>query len=197
MVSAIIMASGYSNRMGKDKLLLEYRGKTLLQQTLDTVLKCDFYQVILVIRQKEMLQLKNSNTLKVIENKKAYRGMSESIKLGLKYADACDGYMFLTIDQPLLGSTMVNKLLQSFDEDKNDIIVPRHMGKKGSPVIFPSRFKQELMSLEGDIGGKIIINKYLKQVRFVEIDDEKSLFDVDSQEDYQKILQWDGVEYDS
>lgn len=190
MISAIIMASGYSSRMKQNKLLLEYRGKTLIQHTVDIVSKCAFSQVILVVREKEMLQLQNTHKLKVIENKKAYKGISESIKLGLKYTDDCDGYMFFTTDQPLLSSNTVNKLLQSFYEDKNHIIVPRCMGKRGSPVIFPKKFKQELMDLDGDIGGKIVINKYLEQVRFVEMDDEANLFDVDTPEDYEKILQW-------
>ncbi|WP_069998527.1 molybdenum cofactor cytidylyltransferase [Cellulosilyticum sp. I15G10I2] len=191
MINAIIMASGYSSRMKQNKLLLEYRGKTLIQQTVDTILKCNFSQVILVVRNNELLQLKTNNSLKVIENKNAYRGISESIKLGLKYADDCDGYMFFTIDQPLLDPIIINKLVHSFDEDQHAIVVPRYRGKRGSPVIFPKRFKQELMDLEGDTGGKIIINRYLEQVRFVEINDEKSLFDVDTQEDYKKLLQWD------
>ncbi|MCY6353787.1 molybdenum cofactor cytidylyltransferase [Clostridium sp. ZS2-4] len=196
MITAIIMASGYSRRMKENKLLLKYKGKPLIQQTIDMVLKCDFSQIILVAREKEILQFGKNSGLTVIENKKADRGISESIKLGVISADECDGYMFFTADQPLLNVDIINKLLQSFYQDKSHIIVPHYAGRRGSPVIFPEKFKQDLMHLEGDIGGKIIINKYFEQVRFVEIDDEKNLFDVDTQEDYKKILEWDEAEDD-
>lgn len=197
MISAIIMASGYSRRMKKNKLLLEYKGKTLIQQTIEMVLKCDFSQIILVAREKEILQLGKNSGLTVIENKNADRGISESIKLGVTYADDCDGYMFFTADQPLLNVNIINKLLQLFCKDKSHIIVPHYAGRRGSPVIFPKKFKQDLLHLQGDVGGKVIINKYSQQVCFVEIDDEKSLFDIDTQEDYKKILEWDEAEDDS
>lgn len=196
MISAIIMASGYSRRMKKNKLLLKYKGRTLIQQTIDMILKCDFSQIILVAREKEILQIGKNSGLTVIENKKADRGISESIKLGVTYAGDCDGYMFFTVDQPLLNASIINKLLQASYKDKSYIIVPHYAGRRGSPVIFPKKFKQDLLHLGGDIGGKIIINKYSKQVSFIEIDDEKSLFDVDTQEDYKKILEWDEAEDD-
>ncbi|AOY78343.1 molybdenum cofactor cytidylyltransferase [Clostridium formicaceticum] len=196
MISAIIMASGYSRRMKRDKLFLEYKGETLIQQTIDKVLQCDFSQIILVAREREILQLGRKSGISVVENKNADRGMSESIKLGVAYADDCDGYMFFTVDQPLLNTSIIHKLLQFFWQDKTYIVVPHYEGRRGSPVIFPKKFKQELMALEGDVGGKVIINKYLDEARFVEIDDEKSLFDVDTQEDYEKILQAGGIGYD-
>ncbi|MEW9123128.1 MAG: molybdenum cofactor cytidylyltransferase [Thermotaleaceae bacterium] len=196
MITAIIMAAGYSKRMKKDKLLLEYRGKTLAQQTLDKVLACGFSQIILVLREGKIPQLRQVNRVKVIENKNADKGMSESIKLGITYAEACEGYMFFTIDQPLLNTNMIHKLLEAFNQHKNNIIVPHYQGRRGSPVIFPEKFKQALMALEGDIGGKTIINNSLEEVHFVEMENARNLFDVDTQEDYEKILQWDGIEND-
>ncbi|OGO79405.1 MAG: molybdenum cofactor cytidylyltransferase [Clostridiales bacterium GWB2_37_7] len=196
MISAIIMASGYSKRMKKDKLFLEYRGKTLIQNTIDNVLKCGFKQIILVAREREILQLGKENAICVIENKNADKGMSESIKLGLAYTDDCDGYMFFTIDQPLLNTSIINKLIEFFEQDKKYIIVPHYRGRRGSPVIFSKKFKQDLMNLEGDIGGRKIIDGCLEEVRFVDIDDEKVLFDVDTQKDYETLLHWDGAEYD-
>ncbi|AKL94593.1 metal dependent phosphohydrolase [Clostridium aceticum] len=196
MIAAIIMASGYSRRMKKDKLFLEYRGETLIQQTINKVLQCDFSQTILVARERKILQLGEESGIKVVENKNADRGISESIKLGLTYANGCEGYMFFTADQPFLSTSMIHKLLQCFRENKTYIIVPHYKGRRGNPVIFPQKFKQDLMTLQGDIGGKVIINKYLEEVRFVEIDDEKTLFDVDTQDDYEKILQVGGSGYD-
>ena len=189
MISAIIMASGFSRRMKKDKLLLEYKGKTLIEQTIDTAIQCDFSQIILVAREKEILELGKKRGLKVIKNENAEMGISQSIKLGLSHADECDGYIFFTADQPLLNSDIIKKLLEAFYKDKTHIIIPKYGERRGSPTIFPKKFKQDLMSLEGDIGGKVVINKYPEQVQSVEIDNEKYLLDVDTEEDYEKVLQ--------
>jgi molybdenum cofactor cytidylyltransferase len=191
------MASGYSRRMKRNKLLLGYKGKTMIERTLDTVLKSDFSQRILVAREKEILQLGKNSGFITIKNKHADKGISESIKLGIKSSNGCDGYMFFTVDQPLLAEKTINILIKVFYQDPSYIIVPQYKGRRGSPVVFPKKFKEDLLGLEGDIGGKIIINKSLNQVRFVEIDDEKSLFDVDTKEDYEKLLGWDGAEDDS
>ncbi|WP_152804250.1 molybdenum cofactor cytidylyltransferase [Alkalibaculum sporogenes] len=192
MISAIIMASGFSKRMKKNKLFLEYKGKTLIQRTIDTVLECDFSQIILVARENKILELGEKSGLITVENKNAHLGISESIKLGLSYTDKCDGYIFFTVDQPLVNETIIKSLLHLFDESKKHIIVPKYKGIKGSPVIFPEKFKKDLMKLEGDIGGKVIIRKNFEQVRFLEIEDERIIFDIDTKEDYEKILDWDG-----
>ena len=48
MISAIILAAGYSRRMGKNKLLLKYRGKSLIEHTIETILKSvDFQRLFL------------------------------------------------------------------------------------------------------------------------------------------------------
>ena len=83
MISAIILASGYSRRMGKNKLLLKYRGKSLIEHTIDTILQCGFSEVILVGREEEIIEIGNRNGLKVIKNENADKGISESIKLGV------------------------------------------------------------------------------------------------------------------
>lgn len=191
MITAIIMASGYSKRMGENKLLLNYKGKLLIEHTIDTVLQCDFLEVILVAREVKIIKIAKNKGLKVIKNENAVKGISESIKLGIRNADESEGYMFFTADQPLLDVDTIKVLLSEFKENKSYIFVPKYQGKRGSPVIFPEKFKKAFLELEGDVGGKTIINKHLDQVRFVSIKDHKKMFDIDTPEDYYQILEWE------
>lgn len=193
MISAILLASGFSSRMNTNKLLLQYGSKTLIEHTIDTILKCGFSQVVLVARDQEILKLGYNYGLKVIENKNANKGMSESIKLGLTYAQESDGYMFFTVDQPFLDMDTIKRSVTYFERYPLNIIVPHFKGRRGSPVIFPKKFKQVLLNLEGDTGGRSIINQYMEQAHYVEVDDEKRLFDIDTLDDYEKALEWDGA----
>jgi molybdenum cofactor cytidylyltransferase len=188
MISAIILASGYSRRMGQNKLLLKYRGKSLIEHTIETILQCGFSEVILVGREEEIIQIGNRYGLKVIINENAIKGISESIKLGVMNANKTEGYMFFMADQPFLDVETVKVLQSEFIENSDCMIIPRCDGKRGSPVIFPYIFKEDFLRLEGDVGGKVIINKNLDKVRFVEVQDAAKLFDVDTNENYEYIL---------
>ena len=99
-----------------------------------------------------------------------------------------DGYMFFTADQPFLDIDTIRILQNKYTENSDYIIVPTCDGKRGSPVIFPSSFKEDFLKLQGDVGGKIIINKNLDKVKFVEVQDSRKLFDIDTKEGYEYIL---------
>jgi molybdenum cofactor cytidylyltransferase len=187
-ISAIILAAGYSRRMGKNKLLLKYRGESLIENTIETIEKCGFSEIILIGRDEKILEIGNRHGLVVIKNENAVRGISESIKLGVRNATKTDGYMFFTADQPFLDADTIKSLIREFIEDSAYIVVPRCNGRRGNPVIFPDSFKEDFLKLQGDIGGKTIINKNLYTVKFIEISDSWALFDVDTNENYEYIL---------
>lgn len=188
MINAVIMASGFSKRMGENKLLLPYRGKTLIENTLDKVIECGFYDIVLVAQDEKVLKTGNSRGVKVINNERAELGQSQSIKLGIMNSREADGYAFFTGDQPLINIETIKYLMESFYKSKNSIIVPRYNEKRGTPVIFPREFKSELLSLEGDMGGKQIISEHMDVVNFIEVSSELYLFDIDTEEDYKKLI---------
>ena len=192
VITAIILASGYSRRMGQNKLLLKYRGKSMIEHTIETILQCGFSEVILVAREAEIIEIGNENGLKVIKNENAVKGISESIKLGVMQAKETEGYMFFTADQPFLNIGTVKSLTAKFRENSAYIIIPKCEGKRGSPVIFPRGFKEDFLKLEGDVGGKVIINKNLDKVKFLEIQDSSELVDIDTIENYHNILKLEG-----
>jgi molybdenum cofactor cytidylyltransferase len=188
MINAIIMASGNGNRMGTNKLLLKYQGKALIQHIIDKVVKCDFYSTILVSQYEQVLSLARESGMEVVHNYNPERGQSESIKLGILNSPKADGYMFFTGDQPLMDVKTIKLLMDSFKESVDLIIVPKCGEKRGNPVIFPRKFMDELLNLQGDNGGRSIIDKHLKELKFLEITNECLLSDIDTEEQYKELL---------
>ena len=193
-ISAIIMASGKSERMGTNKLLLEYRGMTFIENTLEKVLKENFYEFAIVVSDKEVKRkvqdyIKNLETdekkIYIVDNKKSEKGQSESIKIGLKTLGKCDGYMFFSCDQPFLTSDTIKKILKNFNPEK--ITIPEYNGKRSLPVIFGENFKEELLKLEGDTGGKTVISNHPDKIRTVEIENSDEGKDIDTKEDYEML----------
>ena len=84
MINAIVMASGFSTRMGKNKLLMKYRGKTIIENVFDAISKCDFNEVVVVSQYEEILSIAKQYNFKDVINENADIGQSESIKLGIR-----------------------------------------------------------------------------------------------------------------
>jgi molybdenum cofactor cytidylyltransferase len=188
MVNAIIMASGFSNRMGKNKLLLPYEGKSIIEHIMDKVTKCNFNNIILVTNNNEIIDLAKKRGIDFVLNSHPEKGQSESIKLGIINSPEAAGYAFFTGDQPLMDIETIMFLMNRFNETKDSIIVPQYMEKKGTPVIFPKKLINELLELEGDVGGRKIINKHLEEVKYIEIKREYMLWDIDTEDDYNKLI---------
>ena len=193
-ISAIIMASGKSKRMGTNKLLLEYRGITFIENTLEKVLNENFYELAIVISDKKVRKKcqdyikkseKDEKKIYIVDNKKSEKGQSESIKIGLKTLGKCDGYMFFSCDQPFLTSDTIKKILQNFKT--KGITIPEYNGKRSLPVIFGENFKDELLKLEGDTGGKTVISNHQDKIKIVEIENPYEGKDIDTKEDYEML----------
>lgn len=182
--SAIVMASGLSRRMGKNKLLLPYRGKPIAAYTLDLVKGLDLKERILVTAYDEVAALGKERGFQVVINDENEEGKAASIRKGLDAAEDADGYLFFVADQPLLKKETVEKMLRLFEKE-NRIIAPVYRGRKGNPVLFPAGFKEELSGLTGDEGGSKIVKResYLP----LEIDNPRELEDIDTVESYERL----------
>lgn len=189
------MASGFSKRMGKDKLLLDINGETLIERVIKAVKESNIEEVIMTYREDKIKNIGDKYNLNTVYNCNAEEGQSSSIKAGIKAAKLnADGYMFFVADQPFLSSEVINKIINKFSMDTSMIVVPLYKDKKGNPVIFSSRFKKELLRLEGDIGGKKIIKSNLNRVEYINIDNFSAGQDIDTWDEYTNLCERNGYD---
>lgn len=186
-MNGIILASGYSTRMGKNKLMMKINNEEIIRHVVKEVKKSNINNIILVAREKDVLDIGRDFGVEVLENKEANLGQSTSIKIGLKNCKVNENYMFFCGDQPFIDFKSINKLIETSDKYNDNIIIPMVNGKTGSPVIFPKRYKRELSLLTGDIGGREIIRTNKENVIYVEIENLLFLEDIDTKEDYVKL----------
>lgn len=186
LISAIIMASGFSKRMGENKLLMKYNNKFLIEYTLDVISKCSFNDKIIVTQYKRIKEIGEKLNFKVVINEHANKGQSESIKLGIENCKVSEGYMFFVGDQPLLNKDDIEKLIEVFNEDTSYIVIPKYKEHYGNPVIYPKKYKKDILNLEGDKGGKSII-KSSDKIKYVNVC-EDTLFDIDYIDDFNNLL---------
>lgn len=188
-ISAIIMASGLSKRMNKNKLQMKINDKKIYEYVLQTVKNCScFKEVIVVAKDDEILEKAAELNFIAVKNEESFLGQSTSVKLGLRNINQADGYMFFVADQPLIKERTVEKLSNEFKNNPDKIIIPSYNGKRGNPVIFSSIFKDDLLKLEGDKGGRAVINQNLEKIIEVNINNDYENIDIDTMEDYEKVI---------
>lgn len=186
-IAAILMASGFSSRYkGINKLLLPINGVPLARRTMELVCRSPlFAQRILVIADEDVAALAKELPLTVVYNKNPARGQCESIRLGVRAADA-DYYMFFPCDQPFLTEDILQKLAST--AVPGCIVVPRSAGVSSTPTLFSAVFRDELLSLPDGAAGRSIISAHPETLLRVEINNGEVLMDIDSPEDLQRVL---------
>lgn len=190
-ISAILLGAGESKRMGVDKLSLPWGKETVFEHCLETLLKSEVKEVILVLspRDKMLKGLSQSRKVKAVVNPFFRRGMSTSIRRGLQAVPSnCQGILIALGDQPYLKTRTINALIRAFDPRKKGIVIPSFQGKLGHPVIFHHKYKKALLNLKGDVGGRSIVQKHPEEVQVVPVKSEGVVKDIDTWQDYVKEL---------
>lgn len=176
---AIILASGYSKRLGKDKLKLLYRGTSLLEWKIKELSKINFSSIIVVGKDEWSKNIAKNYDVNYIYNPNSILGQSESVKLGIIHSKG-EGICFFPTDQPFLTKTTILKLFYNFMKS-NLITYPILNENLSSPVFFPKYIKNDFLTLEGDEGGKKIIQKY--NSTSIEFFNKDEFADIDTIED--------------
>jgi len=187
MVSAILLAAGESKRLRMPKLLLPFGKSTVLEQTIDNLLNSMVDEVIVVLgyRAEEMMKKLANRPVKIAINPIYHQGMSTSIVKGLSLVnDKAQAVMVALADQPLINSQTINRLIEeSLGYDKG-IVIPTYQAERGHPIIFASEYKEELLGLKGDIGGKQTIKEHPNDTLEVIADSNAITMDINTIKDY-------------
>jgi CTP:molybdopterin cytidylyltransferase MocA len=190
-VWGIILAAGFSRRMGTAKLLLPFKGKSILRHVIEETLESRL-SGITVVANPDIPELITEASVpgidKVIVNENAGQGISSSIKSGLLSVPAeITAAMFLLGDMPLITSREINRVLQDYMKhpDSPLIVQASYQNQNGHPVLFDRLLFSELSHVSGDEGGKSIINKY--KVYYSDMGTNITA-DIDTQRDYQTLL---------
>lgn len=190
MVSAVLLGAGESKRMGRDKLSLPWGKKTVFEHCLDILLRSEVGEVIVVLnsRIKRMTDHMKEPKVRVVSNPYYKKGMSTSIRRGVRAIHPnSKGILIALGDQPFLRTKTINALIDAFSKGRGEIILPAFRGVWGHPVIFHRRFGKEFLRLKGDVGGRSIIERHLKQTWVVRVNSAGVIKDIDTWKDYERM----------
>jgi molybdenum cofactor cytidylyltransferase len=188
-IGGIILAAGGSSRFGEPKQLLRWRGEPLIRHVADTALKAGLSPVSVVVGSsaEEVKSALIDLQVRIVNNSEWETGLSSSIKAGItSLPKVIGGVVFMQADQPHIPPALIERLVEAHEVMLSPIIAPQINGQRGNPVLFDLSIFPDLLSLEGDIGGRALFERF--PVQWVPWHDQNILMDIDSPDDYRKFL---------
>lgn len=186
-LAAILLAGGASRRFGDGKLLAPWQGRTVLEASLAAPMGAGLDQVLVVTGayHAQLAPLLAGYPVQIVLNPHWEEGISSSIRAGLQAlaADPPQAVLICLGDQPSLPAQVITALVDRYGQRQAPIVAPYAAGMRRNPVLFDQRFWADLTNLQGDAGGRSILQRYGDQVSLVEFDDPTWFQDVDLPED--------------
>lgn len=190
-IRALILAAGLSTRMKEFKPLMPLRGRTLIENTVDSVLAGGAASAVVVtgFRADEvetLLRERYGDRVLCIRNQ-AYDStdMMESVRTGCRAMPACDAFFVLPGDIPLIRAETFRALTARRDGRKN-IIFPTFSGRRKHPPLVDSRFLPDIIRYRGENGLRGLWKLHEDEITEVPADDIGVCIDLDTQEQYRE-----------
>jgi len=191
MISAVLLAAGESRRMGEFKQLLPLGDKSFVQHCVDNLLASHVSEVVVVTghREADVRHTISDRRVKFAHNAEFQSGMSSSIKRGIMEVSAhARGCLIALVDQPWIGTSIINLIIEKFDRSQALVVVPTSGGKAGHPILLDISLREEILAMDANQGLRTVVQAHLAESVRVEVPDYRVLEDCDFPEDYDRML---------
>ena len=191
MICAIILAAGRSRRMGTQKLLLPFAGRTVIGHIAGEILRSPISETLVVVGQDaaRIAEALAGLRAQIVTNPDPGGEMLSSVRCGLRALPAdCDAVLVALGDQPTITSDLVGRMIDAFRTGGRGIVVPVHGGKPGHPILFSTRYRREILRGYDDVGLCGLRQAHPGDVLEFGVAGPSVLRDMDYPEDYQQEL---------
>ena len=191
MIAGLVLAAGESSRMGSDKALLKYRGRTFLENIIDELKDAgvEHCAVVLGHHAEEIQRTLSLPDTKIVINREYRQGQTSSLQAGLRALMSGDleAIVLCLVDHPSVSAAVIRKLLECSGKSAAPVAIPTFQGQRGHPVVVGRALFQELLDLAPEQGANTVVRKYRDATCFVETDEPGILLDVDDPETYRRL----------
>ena len=183
----MILAAGESRRMKQQKLLMDYHGESIIKTVVRKSLATEADETLIVLgsHSGEIQEEISEFPVNTVFNPNYKEGMLSSIQSGFRaIPKKVNAVVLMLGDQPMIGSGVVNELIEMYRKSRAGLIIPIYRGNRGHPVLIDSRFRDEIFSLDPQKGLRSLMHAHPEDIREIEVDNPNILRDIDNVEDY-------------
>ena len=155
-VVGAILAAGASTRLGSPKQLLDLDGEPMLRRIARVALasRCARIAVVLGAHADRIAPALDGLDGDIVRNPDWSHGMSTSVRAAVTWAGDADGLLLMVCDQPRLGATHLDVMIDTFD---GRAVASAYGGTVGVPAIVSRSMFGAAAALEGDRGARALL----------------------------------------
>jgi len=197
MIATIVLAAGESTRMGSPKALLPDRdGRPFVARIVRTCAEAGFDEVTIVtgtVHARIVAAVAADRppiAVRFARNPDPSRGQLSSIWTGLDAAVRADtrAVLITLVDVPFVSSATVRAVADAYRRSGAAIVRPAIDGRHGHPVVFDRTLFDALRRADPSAGAKSVLRANADAIVHVAVDDRGSFVDVDTPDEYQRLL---------
>jgi molybdenum cofactor cytidylyltransferase len=184
--TGLVLAAGGSLRLGEAKQLLPYRGRTLLDATLDMARSCGFGTLLVTLGAAAgaIRSRVDLSGCVLVDNPGFSSGCGSSIRSAIPFVPAdSDRLVLLLGDQPGISPDDVRRVAAA----PTPLAVCRYTTGLGHPFAFDRSVFPDLSGMHGDKAVWKLLHSGLHPVTEVPVDRPVPI-DVDTRDDYERLL---------
>jgi molybdenum cofactor cytidylyltransferase len=184
MPRIVLIAAGFSKRLGSPKLLARVRGTSLIRRTVQTLSPLVSSALILVVAPRAArtrAELRGCH-VHLVSNPARSGGLSTSVRRGLRAARYASASLLVPIDLARLDSREMARLINRWRGARRRVVARDIDGRPAAPLILPHRLFARALDVEGDVGLKELV-RGLPSDELILMDVPSAAFDVDTPRD--------------
>jgi len=187
MPRVVVLAAGFSVRMGKPKALARVRGASLIARTLHVLTPFATAPIIVVIPPRAVrlrAELRGCRFVPVA-NPLRSDGLSSSVRRAVRYARYEAAVLLVPMDLSNLEARDIARLIARWRGARRRVAARRLGREAGAPLILPRRLYTRALGIAGDVGLKNLVRLLPPQdIALVSL--PSATFDVDTSRDLER-----------
>jgi len=188
--AGVVLAAGASSRMGTEKALLEYEGRSFLAGAIQLLQSaCDFV-VVVTGNNTELIQpVIVQHSAYFIRNCHPEAGQFSSLQLGLREAldQKCHAACVTLVDRPAAEFATLAELQAKFLNSKQQdvwAVVPEVGGRHGHPVIFGREMMEVFLGADPSRNARELEHQHQNRIAYITVRDSRVALNVNTPEEY-------------
>jgi len=180
----VVLAAGFSSRLGRPKPLARVHGVSLLRRTLKVASSFAAERIIVVVPRNAVryrIEARGVNVLWAVNAQRA-QGLSSSVRRGIAAARHASAIMLLPADLIHLTNRDLFKLVQRWHSAPRRLIARRIDLSGVTPVILPRWLYARASALAGDVGLRELVAQLPADNRIL-VDLPSAIWDIDRPQD--------------
>lgn len=189
MITGVLLAAGSASRFGADKLMQPFgTAGDVVAEASARALLAGVDEALAVVRPGggDLAARLRLVGLESIVCEDADQGMGRSLACGVGAAGQAEGWVILLADMPCVRVDTVHAVAAQLRRGRA-IVAPTYRGRRGHPVGFGARFRDDLMQLSGDQGARAILASHPHLLETISVDDPGILQDIDTPADLSRL----------